>query len=169
MVVGGNGTRPVSTKAGPPGMRTGGPTAAVNKLGLVLFASTDSKRTSCQSGVWKGPGGSDTPGQYAYFHTAACPSGWVPANGTNGTLDLRGEFIRGWDAGRGADPGRGLNTWQNYEIQAHSHSGGVYLFAPHIGQAASSSPNYISSTQTGTTGGSETRPRNVALLVCMKQ
>lgn len=131
-----------------------------NAAGLIL---------SCQTGIWKGPGGSETPGQYAYFHTATCPSGWVPANGSNGTIDLRGEFIRGWDAGRGADPGRGLNTWQNYEIQAHSHSGGVRLFAPKIGQAASSSPNYISSQATGQTGGSETRPRNVALLACMKQ
>ena len=26
--------------------------------------------------------------------------------------DLRGEFIRGWDHGRGVDGGRGLRTWQ---------------------------------------------------------
>ena len=33
------------------------------------------------------------------------PSGTLP--------DLRGEFIRGWDNGRGADAGRALLSWQN--------------------------------------------------------
>jgi len=29
------------------------------------------------------------------FNLASCPSGWIEADGTNGTPDLRGAFIRG--------------------------------------------------------------------------
>jgi len=40
-----------------------------------------------------------------------------------GTLpDLRGEFIRGWDNGRGVDSGRGIVTWQDSETKEHNHS-----------------------------------------------
>jgi len=37
------------------------------------------------------------------------PSGYLP--------DLRGEFIRGWDDGKGADPGRGILSWQGDAIR----------------------------------------------------
>nr|AAK16091.1 YdaB [Photorhabdus luminescens] len=39
----------------------------------------------------------------------AYPSGYLP--------DLRGEFIRGWDNGRGVDPGRVCSTWQGDAIR----------------------------------------------------
>lgn len=37
--------------------------------------------------------------------------------------DLRGEFIRGFDDGRGADTGRGIGTYQASQNLAHSHGG----------------------------------------------
>lgn len=37
------------------------------------------------------------------FYTDECPTGWFEADGTKGTPDLRGEFIRGLDRGRGVD------------------------------------------------------------------
>ncbi|WP_434524966.1 phage tail protein [Photorhabdus asymbiotica] len=61
--------------------------------------------------------------------TAIPPAGWVQCNGAvfdkskfpklaeaypDGRLpDLRGEFIRGWDDGRGIDNGRGVLSWQD--------------------------------------------------------
>ncbi|EFE9315430.1 phage tail protein, partial [Escherichia coli] len=60
--------------------------------------------------------------------SATPPTGWLKCNGaafsaeeypelakaypTNKLPDLRGEFIRGWDDGRGADSGRGLLSFQ---------------------------------------------------------
>lgn len=37
--------------------------------------------------------------------------------------DLRGEFVRGWDNGRGADNGRVFGTFQADQNQSHNHSG----------------------------------------------
>ncbi len=40
---------------------------------------------------------------------------------TNKLPDLRGEFIRGWDDGRGIDTGRALLNWQPHTILDHAH------------------------------------------------
>jgi len=75
--------------------------------------------------------------------------------------DMRGEFARGWDNGRGIDTGRNLMSWQNYEIQSHDHS----FMGRYGGGAASNvmtNENAGSITSTNKTGGVETRPRNVA-------
>ena len=69
---------------------------------------------------------------------AAAPSGWFLCNGATfdkakyprlaaaypaGLVpDLRGEFIRGWDAGRGADPARALLSWQKGTIHINDPS-----------------------------------------------
>ena len=36
--------------------------------------------------------------------------------------DLRGEFVRGWDDGRGIDSGRAFASVQNSANKSHSHS-----------------------------------------------
>ncbi len=46
---------------------------------------------------------------------AAYPLGKLP--------DLRGEFIRGWDNARGADPYRVILEWQAPQVSAHRHVG----------------------------------------------
>ena len=51
-------------------------------------------------------------GLIAPFNSSQCPAGWKPADGTNGTPDLRGEFVRGLDNGRGVDNERTLAGWQ---------------------------------------------------------
>lgn len=84
--------------------------------------------------------------------------------------DLRGEFVRGWDDGRGVDPGRAFGGAQAGEIQSHSHtvlnvttSGTTFSLSDNPNNA-----NLFGVRQTNATGGSETRPRNVALLYCIK-
>nr|WP_248691061.1 phage tail protein [Escherichia coli] len=73
--------------------------------------------------------------------SATPPTGWLKCNGaafsaeeypelakaypTNKLPDLRGEFIRGWDDGRGVDSGRGLLTAQaETKITNHHGNGG---------------------------------------------
>ncbi|MBC0583094.1 tail fiber protein [Escherichia coli] len=108
------------------------------------------------------------------------PTGWLKCNGaafsaeeypelakvypTNKLPDLRGEFIRGWDDGRGIDSGRTLLSAQDGSIEAHGHdyNGAIYT---------SSGPSWANTTDAGhraysgftsSYGGSETRPRNIA-------
>nr|WP_036772306.1 phage tail protein [Photorhabdus australis] len=80
--------------------------------------------------------------------TETPPEGWVQCNGAafdkskfpelakaypGGNLpDLRGEFIRGWDAGRGVDLSRSLLTWQE----------GSYLLQEIAGQPADNVVNF---------------------------
>ncbi|MFZ5218139.1 phage tail protein [Enterobacter roggenkampii] len=69
---------------------------------------------------------------------ATPPSGWLKCNGAtfdkakypklavaypSGALpDLRGEFLRGWDDGRGIDSGRSLLASQDSLVAGHTHS-----------------------------------------------
>jgi hypothetical protein len=106
------------------------------------------------------------------FNLATCPTGWTTANGTNSTPDLRGEFVRGIDNGRGVDAGRVLASSQSDETKSHNHStiemignnniDGVDSATTHSGE------HHNEARQTGASGGNETRPRNAALLYCSK-
>lgn len=83
--------------------------------------------------------------------------------------NLRGEFIRGWDDGSGVDSGRVFGSSQGQAIQAHTHTQTGSTLGPAAGSFAFGSGSGISATQsTASTGGTETRPRNVALLACIK-
>ncbi|MBS9426399.1 hypothetical protein EAE90_22970 [Photorhabdus caribbeanensis] len=104
---------------------------------------------------------------------AAYPSGVLP--------DLRGEFIRGWDDGRGVDSGRGILSWQPQQVQWHQHLGGhggrsqgafgVTNLAGHPGSYHDDSKQTLPFTNNGSdfqgftnngAVGAETRPRNIA-------
>lgn len=84
--------------------------------------------------------------------------------------DLRGEFIRGLDDGRGVDASRALANAQADELESHTHmqqanaAGG----AGSGNVSGSANTNNNNGGQTLATGGTETRPRNVALLTCIK-
>lgn len=81
-------------------------------------------------------------------------------------FDLRGEFIRGFDDSRGIDSGRVLGSSQLDEFKSHTHTqnSAPSTFSGATGVAS----GIFGSSQTGATGGAETRPRNVALLICIK-
>jgi microcystin-dependent protein len=101
--------------------------------------------------------------------------------------DSRGEFLRGWDNGRGVDAGRALGSSQADALKEHRHLGGVGSVwggsvDPFVygrtdvdtpGQANSfvtetASTGVNSQGYTSKVGESETRPRNLAVMWCIK-
>jgi microcystin-dependent protein len=147
------------------------------------------------------------PGSIIWHSASTAPTGYVKANGANlsrstyaalfaviGTVygvgdgsttftvpDLRGEFPRGWDDGRGIDSGRAIGTAQAQAFLSHTHSFHPAYFlgsgaAGFDGNAITGNSvqggygNFgsIPSQTTGAAGGTETRPRNIALLACIK-
>jgi len=130
-------------------------------------------------------GASVLPGQIVMWGTSTPPAGWLECNGqsTSGhpnlialfganLPDLRGEFIRGWDSNnpaRGVDPGRTILSSQAQDIQPHTHSYDKPTTTASIvkGTSAGLLPGTQAAT-TGSTGTTETRPRNVALMFIIK-
>ncbi|WP_181674764.1 phage tail protein [Escherichia coli] len=114
--------------------------------------------------------------------SATPPTGWLKCNGapfsaeeypelakaypTNKLPDLRGEFIRGWDDGRGVDSGRLIGSNQNFSIQSHLHTVDYVSSATDDGSGPlSSGAGTAGGTihfTTNPTGDTETRPRNIA-------
>jgi len=136
------------------------------------------------------------------FPSATPPTGWLKCNGAafdkvkypglatvfpSGYLpDLRGEFIRGWDDGRGVDSGRALLSAQAGMLEKHRHFivantayeetdewdiGAIVKSTYAQGRGIDSStsggtlipnPTLHTKGRVGNTGGAETRPRNIA-------
>jgi microcystin-dependent protein len=131
-------------------------------------------------------------GSVIWFAANAAPTGYLKANGaavsrttyaalfaaigtTFGAGDgsttflvpeLRGEFIRGWADGRAVDTGRAFGSSQTDDLKSHSHTytsgaGGAGI------PSSFTTANGIA-YNTSSVGGTETRPRNIALLACIK-
>ncbi|MEQ9906536.1 tail fiber protein [Pectobacterium odoriferum] len=118
------------------------------------------------------------------FPGAVAPAGWLKCNGQqfdttqfpvlasrypSGFLpDLRGEFVRGWDDGRGVDAGRSLMSAQSDMFKSHSHATNWQMYAEsgalndHIANGGNTIEPTIFTWPTAETGGDETRPRNIA-------
>jgi phage-related tail fiber protein len=87
--------------------------------------------------------------------------------------DLRGEFIRGWDDGRGIDSGRVFGSTQADANKAHTHSVALTVWSTAGGGGATSLASGVGGSNfgalsTGSSGGTEARPRNITLLACIK-
>lgn len=145
-------------------------------------------------------------GQIAYCAAGVIPSGWLECNGaaisraTYGTLfaaigtnygagdgattfnlpDLRGEFLRGADRGRGVDAGREIGSAQNDQIKKTPMAkgntllvSGVSVLSENQGEAGTRTIPIGRDMASGVdfmtgTAGTETRPRNVAVLTIIK-
>lgn len=173
------------TVAGAASLNGGVSTTSLNASGISTLADISSPSMT---------------GMVAMFAMSNAPTGWLKANGAAvsrttyaglfaaiGTLfgagdgsttfnlpDMRGEFARGFDDGRGVDTGRTFASHQNDELKGHTHL--YYKFDDATGINPISGGNFDgnggprTSTQVNTTsaGGTETRPRNIALLACIK-
>ncbi|MEQ9866566.1 phage tail protein, partial [Pectobacterium aroidearum] len=100
--------------------------------------------------------------------TSLYPTGLVP--------DFRGYFPRGWDNGAGVDPDstRSIASYQPDELKEHTHTGSIirrYTWGGHIDgwglDNAQGVDNYDPS-DSGKTGGVETRPKNIAVMFIIK-
>lgn len=85
--------------------------------------------------------------------------------------DGRGEFLRAADRGRGVDPSRSLYSWQTDEFRSHTHSvpgegNGTANYPPRTVAVGDRAPVGIFNL-VAANGGNETRPRNIALLLCV--
>ncbi|EMK7712068.1 tail fiber protein, partial [Yersinia enterocolitica] len=84
----------------------------------------------------------------------AYPSGALP--------DLRGEFIRGFDDGRGVRADQNLLGWQGGGIQSHNHGLSNFEIRGITGGPTSGWFTSVNGLSTSNSGGDETRPRNIA-------
>jgi len=116
--------------------------ATITDFGLLWLQFAD----AVAAGEYLGATFSTPTGVIAYFPVSTPPGGWLECDGSSllttdyadlyallGTNyggsgntfnlpDLRGEFIRGWDSGRGVDSGRTLGSAQVEMLQSHQHS-----------------------------------------------
>ena len=159
----------------------------------------------------QGPAGTNgdviPAGAVQYFAMNTAPTGWLKANGAqisrttysslftnigttygggNGSTtftlpDLRGEFLRSWDDGRGADSGRGFGNFQNMEWKGllltntgqntfdYTH-GDIYIKDMGYNQGRLFAGGWAAPSAAigGRWGGEEVRPRNISLLACIK-
>lgn len=97
-----------------------------------------------------------------------CEALGITGTGTFTLLELRGEFLRVLDNGRGIDVGRVYGSAQADEFKAHTHKGTEIVgnssgqTQTNIGGGSGWSVNRDSQASTST-GGAENRPRNIPL------
>lgn len=108
------------------------------------------------------------------FNLTACPTGWVIADGTGGTVDMRARFAR-ITTGSPA-----VGTVQADQFIDHTHNlTGAFVTGtsgsnlgdvngPGSIAVIQSLANYTIVDAAGANVGTETRPKNVALLYCQK-
>lgn len=114
-------------------------------------------------------------GAVIMFNAANCPFGYQVADGTSGSPDVRGVFVRGLDLGAGVDSGRTLASYQADAIENHAHGGPSAAGGSSGAGTAGGSNAVMSGVNTSTAsianntdGIEETRPANVVLLHCFK-
>ena len=159
------------------------PSGDATPAGTVIWTA----RSSAPTGYLKANGAAVSRSTYATLFSAI---GTIYGAGDGSTTfnlpDLRGEFIRGWDDGRGVDSGRAMGSNQAFSTSAsdlsvspssHSHSYSDETNNGTGGGQGGGGANTGTQTLSKTTGSqslsvvssaTETRPRSLALLACIK-
>lgn len=161
--------------------------------GTVIYSA----RTTAPTGYLAANGAAVSRTTYATLFSAIGTVYGVGDGSTTFNLpDLRGEFVRGWDGGRGVDSGRAMGSAQAEALTSHSHTGSTgdagahshgtnFSFIVRGDAGGNETPggggrgtyqnigingvgDHAHSFTTNPTGGTETRPRNIALLGCIK-
>ena len=134
-------------------------------------------RNTAPTGYLKANGATVSRTAYARLFTAIGTTFGTGDGSTTFNLpDLRGYFPRGWNDDGSIDAGRTFGSIQSDMFGAHAHpqtidssynagSGGV---AGHYALNNTSASLANSGVNTYSTGGTETRPKNIALLACIK-
>lgn len=112
------------------------------------------------------------------FYLASCPTGWTAANWSNGTPDLRWAFIRwmNWNL-NGRDVARALWNYQTDDFKAHIHTTSALMDLTGwdwtydhsgISQVVWAHDFGTRTINSSSVWWTETRPKNIALLYCVK-
>jgi microcystin-dependent protein len=147
------------------------PTWNQNTTGNAATATTATNATTAANGV--------SPGAVIAFARNTAPTGFLKANGalvdrttfaalfaaigttfgggdgvtTFGLPDMRGEFIRGWDDGRGADSGRGFGSAQAGANASHAHGASSGLVSnDHSHSGSTNAPSLVGRIDTRQSG-----------------
>lgn len=163
------------TISGDTGVSKAEPTALPFLVGQVCFFA----QNAVPDGFLKANGAAVSRTTYAALF-AAIGTTYGAGNGstTFNLPDFRGEFPRGFDDGRGVDSGRVFCAWQGQSLAEHNH-GMVPTYVPGTSaqnfantavnlDAAKTDMTRTTGNATGTTVSAETRPRNIAVLACIK-
>lgn len=149
--------------------------------------------SSAPAGYLKANGATISRSTYSSLFSAIGTTYGVGDGGTTfGIPDLRGEFVRSLDDGRGVDTGRTLGSAQAQDYQSHTHgvsdpghahgmfdqsgsggsngAGSRYVAVTIFSNATGAKGTDVAGTgiSINANGGTETRPRNIALLAIIK-
>lgn len=163
--------------------------SSATPAGTVIWTA----RSTAPTGYLKANGAAISRTTYAdLFSAIGVTYGAGDGSTTFNVPDLRGEFIRGWDDGRGIDTSRAMGSAQTGMVGPHNHTASVtdpghahgYSGWAYRASLTDDGPDQLdvynptgATTGSASTGvsvtvnnssGTETRPRNVAMLACIK-
>jgi len=161
--------------------------------GRLMFNDTSKRYDYYNGSTWKDMSMGNVPaGAIMAFNSATCPTGWIPADGTSGTPDLRGIFVRGagissmMKYANGTFMSATYGEYLNDSFQGHFHDttrkdseevsdflGGSSASYGISSSSSDTNINFVFAPKSDGVNsdprtGAETRPASYALTYCMK-
>jgi hypothetical protein len=149
----------------------------VNSLGITANELADNSVTQVKTNNFLVP-----TGAVMAFGMTTVPAGWLACDGQSTAAypalaalvganvpDLRGYFVRGTGTNSDGTVSGAFGAKQTDEFKSHNHNISVLGIVGGTNPGVTDSgQNSTQSYTTTTTGSTETRPRNIALLYCIK-